>query len=956
MKRRKRSRSRSRSRSHSPSHGRNYPTRDYQNNQGYQGYQRGYNRGFRRPFYFRGRTRGFYPRRGYQRGGNSYGYRANNWRGGGYRDGPHRDQDHHGPHSPRRGRSRSRTPRKRSGSRSHSRSRYSDRSSSRGSRWSRGRHSSSRSRSSSPRQRRSSPSSGKPGSKDVKDTPTPAEAKGESGGGAGEQAEGQGGEASSHDKDSAGKWQGLSDYDTSPKRSSPAVAANQGKSEPKGPLWRTIGSTGSAPSTHSPPGSTKAGPTASFSGFGFLGKEDPTRADDKSAISSAFKKFLAENKSKKQQAAAEWENGRDRDQSTTDGDGREKGKSRTSSGLLNITAASFSSKADKSLPFLDKAEEAFLKSQAAGREREREAEEEAKPKGATLTTRDVFGKWEDEPHYYPPGKDEERLRDTADDVVEDLEHMEEELYRSRKQASKKEEKSKKKEKKDKEKSSTSPAIVTVALRGSGSREKDRPLALFPVSRVESPLLRPSGKRDDFELSINSFDKMPSSSGGLTKERGMSRDLVHPAKKDHGEFRSIFQHIQAAQLRRSPSELFAQHIVTIVHYIKAQHFSSSSMTLSERFAMYQRKAAEMELMKPRKSPEIHRRIDVSPSAFKRHSHLLEELEDCSYKRAPQPMRYGSWVRMYVPKKKLKGGDLRCCVQASHGTLSNAIDQGKKPKGDPMDLRLDIERRKRFSGKEPGQHKRDGGKGSGGSRGPSQERSSEKSAKHHKKSKKTKKKRDRSPSSSSSSSSPSPFRGGFRGKDHMMGEEMEHMDQGYSKPRFGPRDYGGPMDRGLPRDYEGHMERGPPRDYEGHMDRGRGRGGGFLPRVRGGGRGWNRGNYQGNNNSNPPPNMSNAPPERPPDEEWDPEYTPKSRKYYFHDDREGEKTWLESRGRGAFPRSRGRFIYRKGGSSPNKWTHDKFQGDGEEGGEHGEEHHTEMDHKDNIQSGDPSASKL
>ena len=62
-----------------------------------------------------------------------------------------------------------------------------------------------------------------------------------------------------------------------------------------------------------------------------------------------------------------------------------------------------------------------------------------------------------------------------------------------------------------------------------------------------------------------------------------------------------------------------------------------------------------------------------------------------------------------------------------------DQGKKPKGDPMDLRLDIERRKRFSGKEPGQHKRDGGKGSGGSRGPSQERSSERSAKHHKKSK-------------------------------------------------------------------------------------------------------------------------------------------------------------------------------------------------------------------------------
>lgn len=210
-------------------------------------------------------------------------------------------------------------------------------------------------------------------------------------------------------------------------------------------------------------------------------------------------RFLAENKNKKQQqqAAAEWENGQD-------GDGREKGNSKIGGGLFNITAASFSSKIDKSLPFLERAQEAFLKSQAA----EREEEEVVKPKGATLTTRDVFGKWEDEPHYYPPGKDEERRRDMAEDVDEELEHMEEELYRSRKQASKKEEKSKKKEKKDKEKSSTSPAIATVALRGSGSREKDRPLALFPVSRVESPLPRPSGKRDDFELSINSFDKMP----------------------------------------------------------------------------------------------------------------------------------------------------------------------------------------------------------------------------------------------------------------------------------------------------------------------------------------------------------------------------------------------------------------------------------------------------------------
>lgn len=49
---------------------------------------------------------------------------------------------------------------------------------------------------------------------------------------------------------------------------------------------------------------------------------------------------------------------------------------------------------------------------------------------------------------------------------------------------------------------------------------------------------------------------------------LSSSLLNPTKKDP-EFRSIFQHIQSAQLRRSPSELFAQHIVSIVHYIKGR---------------------------------------------------------------------------------------------------------------------------------------------------------------------------------------------------------------------------------------------------------------------------------------------------------------------------------------------------------------------------------------------------
>lgn len=44
------------------------------------------------------------------------------------------------------------------------------------------------------------------------------------------------------------------------------------------------------------------------------------------------------------------------------------------------------------------------------------------------------------------------------------------------------------------------------------------------------------------------------------------DFVHMDKKDL-EFQSVLRHLQAQQFPRSPSELFAQHIVSIVHHIK-----------------------------------------------------------------------------------------------------------------------------------------------------------------------------------------------------------------------------------------------------------------------------------------------------------------------------------------------------------------------------------------------------
>ncbi|CAJ0964989.1 unnamed protein product [Ranitomeya imitator] len=87
-------------------------------------------------------------------------------------------------------------------------------------------------------------------------------------------------------------------------------------------------------------------------------------------------------------------------------------------------------------------------------------------------------------------------------------------------------------------------------------------------------------------------------------------------------------------------------------------------------------------------------------------------------------------------------------------------------------------------------------------------------------------------------------------------------------------------------------------------------------------WNRGAFSGSNNNN-----NNDFQKRNRDEEWDPEYTPKSKKYYLHDDREGEneEKWVNrGRGRANFARGRGRFLFRKPGTSP-KWAHDKFSGE-------------------------------
>ncbi|XP_052573942.1 thyroid hormone receptor-associated protein 3 isoform X3 [Peromyscus californicus insignis] len=737
--RKRRLSSRSRSRSYSPAHNRerNHP-RVYQNRD-----FRGHNRGYRRPYYFRGRNRGFYPWGQYNRGG--YGNYRSNW------------QNYRQAYSPRRGRSRSRSPKRRSPSpRSRSHSRNSDKSSSDRSR----RSSSSRSSSNHSRVESSKRKSTKEKKSSSKDS-RPSQAAGDNQGDeAKEQTFSGGASQDIKGSESSKPWPDATTYSTgsasrasvsdlSPRERSPAL---------KSPLQSVV------VRRRSPRPSPVPKPSPPLSNTSQMGSSMSGGAGYQS--------------------------------------GTHQGQFDHGSGSLS---PSKKSPVGKSPP-------------ATGSAYGSSQKEESVASGAAAYTKRYLEEQKTE-----NGKDKEQKQTNTD------------------------------KEKLKEKGSFSDADVKM---------KSDPFA--PKTDTEKPF---RGSQSP---------KRPS--GLLAQERKLCRDLVHSNKKEQ-EFRSIFQHIQSAQSQRSPSELFAQHIVTIVHHVKEHHFGSSGMTLHERFTKYLKRGNEQEAAKNKKSPEIHRRIDISPSTFRKHGLTHEEM------KSPREAGY----------KQAEG----------------------KYKDDPVDLRLDIERRKKHKERDL---KRGKSRESVDSRDSShsRERSTEKTEKPHKGSKKQKKHRrarDRSRSSSSSSQSSLSYKAEEYPEE---AEERGESTTGFDKSRLGTKDFVGPNERG-----------------------GRARGT-FQFRARG--RGWGRGNYSGNNNNN----SNNDFQKRNREEEWDPEYTPKSKKYYLHDDREGEGSdkWVSrGRGRGAFPRGRGRFMFRKSSTSP-KWAHDKFSG--EEGEIEDDESGTEnREEKDSLQ---------
>ncbi|XP_059838477.1 bcl-2-associated transcription factor 1-like isoform X2 [Hypanus sabinus] len=351
--------------------------------------------------------------------------------------------------------------------------------------------------------------------------------------------------------------------------------------------------------------------------------------------------------------------------------------------------------------------------------------------------------------------------------------------------------------------------------------------------------------------------LPGSS--LTTERLLSSALVHSNTKEQG-FRSIFDHLKFPQFYRSSSESFIHHIVTLVHHVKEHYFKSSGMTINERFTMHQKTAGDHGTRQ--KSPEIHRRIDISPNSLRKHTCITEE-DLCS-------------------KEEQRKAE-------------------KKLKCDAADLRLDIDRRKKEKSKE-----REGSLESSTSKKLSLEKPG-KDQKEYKDvnslkegSKYRNKDQDHSSCSSSPSASPEPH------EDREVRKERDDGPTGFKS-------------------FQGHT------DSAVFQGRGRSRGN-FQFRIKGG-RGRARGAFSGLSTVSTTTTNPNVQ-KRSKEEEWDPEYTPKSKKYFLHDDRDdGVDYWAKrGRGRGTFPRGRGRFIFKKSSSSP-KWTHDKYQGSDEKEEENG-----------------------
>ncbi|XP_077625715.1 BCLAF1 and THRAP3 family member 3, partial [Crocuta crocuta] len=110
------------------------------------------------------------------------------------------------------------------------------------------------------------------------------------------------------------------------------------------------------------------------------------------------------------------------------------------------------------------------------------------------------------------------------------------------------------------------------------------------------------------------------------ERQMSHDLVAVGRKSEN-FHPVFEHLDSTQnTENKPTGEFAQEIITIIHQVKANYFSSADITLHERFSkMQDTHAADVNEVKLNSDPEIRRRLDMSLAELQNKQTMVYESE-------------------------------------------------------------------------------------------------------------------------------------------------------------------------------------------------------------------------------------------------------------------------------------------------------------------------------------------
>lgn len=145
-----------------------------------------------------------------------------------------------------------------------------------------------------------------------------------------------------------------------------------------------------------------------------------------------------------------------------------------------------------------------------------------------------------------------------------------------------------------------------------------------IFREESPLrlkmTASESHRPEVKLRITSVPLDDARPSTLASDRLLASTLVHSVKRQK-DFRSIFDHMKVPFSSKTSPESFIYHVVALVQFVKEHYFKGDGKTLNERFAEYQT-GTEERVTHP-KSPEIHRKIDLSPKVQRRQTCVQNE---------------------------------------------------------------------------------------------------------------------------------------------------------------------------------------------------------------------------------------------------------------------------------------------------------------------------------------------